>query len=175
MPKGQTQKMYGSIVHVPVNISSTRMLLSRQVNCSEVILVKLNKSYHIKAMILSATSATQSKGRFRISSNSEPSYHDVVVDIFNVNQDLLFTGILTDFDVDFELDGNDELVENTPNPVNVYRQANDEYLVENKHLSALALQGKTKRKTFCLMINVNNWLFSNYFLGTFCEITKKIF
>lgn len=70
---------------------------------------------------MSTISATQSKGRFRISSNSELSYRDVVVDIFNVNQDLLFTGILTDFDVDFELDGNDELVENTSNPVNVYR------------------------------------------------------
>ena len=52
-----------------------------------------------------------------------PLYHDVVVDIFNVNQDLLFIGIPPDIDVDFELDDDDELVENTPNPLNVYRSS----------------------------------------------------
>ena len=107
-----------------------------------------------------------------------PLYHDVVADIFNVNQDLLLTGIPPDINVDFELDGDDEVMENTPNPLNVYRQAGDEsLLVENEHLSALAPQGKTKRlRKFFLMINVKNWLYTNYFLGKFdytffCEIT----
>ena len=71
VPKGQTQKMHGSIVHVLVNVNSTRKQLSRQGNWSEVILVKLKKIYHIKACILLDSSATQSKGSFRISSNSE--------------------------------------------------------------------------------------------------------
>lgn len=42
--------MYDSIVHIPVNVDSTRKQLSRQGNYSEVILVKLKKSYHIKTM-----------------------------------------------------------------------------------------------------------------------------
>ena len=41
MRKGQTPKMHGSIVNVPVNVSETCNYLPREGNYEEVILVKL--------------------------------------------------------------------------------------------------------------------------------------
>ena len=48
MPKGQTSKMHGSVVNVPVNVSETFNPLSREGNCEEVILVKLKRTSSFK-------------------------------------------------------------------------------------------------------------------------------
>ena len=43
MSKGQTLKMHGSIVNVPVNVCETCNHLPREGNCEEAILVKLKR------------------------------------------------------------------------------------------------------------------------------------
>ena len=51
MPKGQTPKMHGSIVNVPVNVSETCNHLPREGNCEEVILVKLKRKLSFKGHV----------------------------------------------------------------------------------------------------------------------------
>ena len=51
MPKGQTSKVYGSIVNVHVNISETYNHLPREKNCKKVILVKLKRKLSFKGYV----------------------------------------------------------------------------------------------------------------------------
>ena len=52
MPKGQTPKMHGSVVNVPVNVSETCKHLPREGNCEEVILVKLKRKLSVKGIFI---------------------------------------------------------------------------------------------------------------------------
>ena len=51
MSKGQTPKMHGSMVNVPVNLSETCNHLPREGNCEEVILVKLKRKLSFKGHV----------------------------------------------------------------------------------------------------------------------------
>ena len=45
MPKGQTQKVHGSLVNVPLNVHETSTQLPQAGSCKQIILVKHKQNY----------------------------------------------------------------------------------------------------------------------------------
>ena len=150
MPKGQTPKMHGSVVNVPVNVSETCNHLPREGNCEEVILVKLKGKLSFKGHVyFEAVRPRIVRAALWFLQKVNPRYQDVLISDTN-NLDLLSIGKKPlESEIDFEIESDDEL-ENTSNPLNTHRHAADKYLViKNENLLELAPgQYKGTRRSF---------------------------
>ena len=90
MPKGQTPKMHGSIVNVPVNVSETCNHLPREGNCEEVILVKLKRKLSFKGHVYFEPVRPQRvRAALEFLQKVNPLYQDVLISDTNINPDLL--------------------------------------------------------------------------------------
>ena len=140
MPKGQTPKMHGSIVNVPVNVSETCNHLPRERNCEEVIPVKLKRKLSFKGQVYFEPVRLQRvRAALEFLQKVNPLYQDVLICDTNINLDLLSIWKKPlGSEIDFEIESDDEL-ETTSNPLNTHRHAADESLViGSKYLLELA-------------------------------------
>ena len=93
MPKGQTPKMHGSIVNVPVNVSETCNHLPRERNCEEVILVKLKRKLCFKGhAYFEPVRRRRVRAALEFLQNVNPLYQDVLISDTNISPDLLSIG-----------------------------------------------------------------------------------
>ena len=162
MSKGQTPKIHGSIVNVPVNVSETCNHLPRGGKCEEVILVKLKRKLYFKGHVYFEPVRPQRvRAALEFLRKVNPLYQDVIINDTNINPDLLSIGKKTlESETDFEI--NDELG-TTSNLLNTHRHAADECLViENENLLELA-PGQDKGTRHILFDK--KWHFQKYFSG----------
>ena len=93
MPKGQTPKIYGSIVNVPVNLKETCKHLPREGNCEEVIFVKLKRKLSFTGHVYLEPVCPQRAGAaFEFLQKVNPLYQGVLISDTNINSDLLSIG-----------------------------------------------------------------------------------
>ena len=140
MPKGQTPKMHGSIVNVPVNVSETCNHLPRERNCEEVIPVKLKRKLSFKGQVYFEPVRLQRvRAALEFLQKVNPIYQDVLISDKNINPDLLSIWKKPlGSEIDFEIESDDEL-ETMSNPLNTHRHVADESLViDSKNLLELA-------------------------------------